>query len=221
MRGPVSYCGPLPPGDPPLRVPPPQRPLSPWQAAALDVLYERPSPAGPPPIALERPRAVYAEGRGPVIQVLPGDLVFAEHLPQVARTAMPAKGPFSNHVVRLPGGRVRSVPPSAGLPTPGGYLHVMWEQAEWRDGTPHEIERSSPRLGLPMPTLVLRAVPYLRWSDTTIHTQAGTRYRLVLQNDDPTSAHAMHLHMTSGHGHGGGGHGGAQGGDGQQGECVR
>ncbi|MEW5930512.1 MAG: multicopper oxidase domain-containing protein, partial [Gemmatimonadota bacterium] len=314
-------------------------PLQAWQAAALDVLYERPSPPGPPPVPLLRPRAVYARGRGPVIQVLPGDLVFAGHLPPTVRTALPAKGPFSNRVVRLPRGEVRFVafdrtlndtrtsadsmeieveftgrdgarwrilqsalaplspdpvgepwfggvvtdttlhgesgratpaepwlvcamcswgwadvwrnkkkvasavplhvmlssdvrddargfayacydcrerpvrevhvivPPSALLPTPGGFLHVMWEDAEWRGGTPAEVARTAPKLGTEMPTVTLRAVPYLQWSDTAIHLEAGKRYRLVLHNDDPSSAHAMHLHMTPGHGHGHGGEG--------------
>src|SRR5690606_13719063 len=32
------------------------------------------------------------------------------------------------------------VAPSAHLPSEGGFLHVMWEDAQWNIGTPEEIE---------------------------------------------------------------------------------
>lgn len=336
------YRGALPPGDPP----PDPRVHDPQVAAALDVLYQRPSPDGPPPVPAT-PRAVYAVGRGPVIQALPGPMPFAEHLPAIARTAMPAQGPYSNTVRRLSGGDIRFagfdltrndtqlsrdsfavhaeftdaqgahwrvegtrvaplsmdpagdpwyggvvvdttlhgqtgrntpaepavtcamcawawadvykngrrvqssallhvmltsdvrddangfryacydctdrpvreihliLPPSNYLPAPGGFLHVMWENAEIVRGSPGEVAARAPRLQEPAQDLVINAVEYLDWDRTEVRLRAGQTYRLILNNRDASAHHAFHLH-SGGHGHGeesrgGHGHGGGHG----------
>jgi uncharacterized cupredoxin-like copper-binding protein len=86
-----------------------QKPLAPWVREALDVLYERPSPRGPEPIPVTPSKAIFFEGAGPVIQVLPGRAAFGEKLPPHIRTAMPEEGPYSNSVARLPRGSIRGV----------------------------------------------------------------------------------------------------------------
>lgn len=332
----VPYEGAFGPSDPPgAPMSPMQKPLEPWVTAALDVWYERPSPKGPPPIPLAQPKALYFEGKGPVIQVLPGPPAFPEKIPKRLQTVFPEKVPFSNNVKRLPSGTFRAVsfdntlndtklssdsmaveiaftdfngdewrieqvvlapispnpvlepwfggvvidtlyhghtgngtpaeplvrcmncswgwadvykndrrvassallhimltskvragpeknfayqcyecadkpvqevhiivPPSAYLPSPGGFLHVMWEDAEWRRGTPAEIARTAPSLGENVPTIHLRAAPYLTWSQKEIPVKAGQKYRLLVTNDDPSSFHQFSLHShPEGEGH--------------------
>ena len=104
----VPYEGALPPGDPPRTpLPPTQRPLEPWVHAALDAHYERPAPRGREPIPLRPAKAIYVEGRSPVIQAMPGPAVFNDRVPQHLQTAMPREGPYSNAVRRLPRGTIR------------------------------------------------------------------------------------------------------------------
>lgn len=326
----AAYRGALPPADP-QQLPP--APLGTGVEAALDVLYERPSPEGPPPIPVAAPKALYAEGRGPVLQVLPGELVYAEHVPQRVRVAAPKKGPFSNNVVQLSRGDIRFIgfdrtvndtnlsqdslelqatftdkqgarwrvemtrmaplspdpakdpwyggvaidttlhgetgrntplepkvqgalagwgwgdvykndkrvgsgvlvhvmltsdtrdrsrnwayagydvterpvtqihliiPPSAYLPSPGGFLHLMWQNSEVTRGTPEQVMANAPSIGPNLPTVVINAVPYLKWSQEEVRLEPGKKYRLLLNNNDPTVWHAFHLH--------GGGHGGS------------
>ena len=86
------------------------------------------------------------------------------------------------------------IPPMFYLPAPGGFLHVMWESADVRRGTPREIARAAPRLGQKLPTIELVAAPYLRWDKEQIHVKAGQKYRLVVHNEDPTSVHQFSLH---------------------------
>lgn len=93
------------------------------------------------------------------------------------------------------------VPPSVGLPTPGGFLHVMWENAEWSEGTPEEIAAAAPRLGIDLPTLRLEAVEYLKWSASEIRVAAGQPFRLVLDNHDPSSFHAFMISTPQGEVH--------------------
>lgn len=320
---PIPFSESLPPDDPPPPAAPPPRPLSPWDHEALDVLYERPSPMGPTPIARDPAAAIMIEGRDPVIQVLPGPTVFADSVPREMRVAMPPETPFSNTVVQLPRGQIRIVafdrtvndsklsqdslaldaaftdsdgndwrvvvmriaplspdpvtdpwaggvvidslwhgqtmrgspafplinhmlgawgwadvwkngnkvgssvllhlmltndtrddqqgfrwtcydctgrpvrqihlmlPPQNNLPAPGGFLHVMWENSEWRRGTPDQIAARAPALGPNLPPLMLLAIPYLRWSDTNIAMQVGQTVRLSIINMDPSSFHAL------------------------------
>lgn len=334
----IPYEGALGPADPPMRVPQPQKPLERWVRQALDVLYERPSPKGPPPIALDQPRAIYVVGGGPIVQALPGPAVFPDSIPMRVRTAMPDSVPFSNRTERLAGGTIRvvafdrtlndtkvtsdsmaielsftdadgaewrieqvtlapmspnpvaepwfgglaidtlyhgttgngtpAVPtvtcamcswgwadvykngkrvassaplhvmvtsdtrgddfsyacydctarpvrevhivvaPSAHLPSPGGFLHVMWESADIRRGTPEQIRAAAPRLAQDVPTIELAAAPYLRWDKTEIRVRAGQKYRLIVHNEDPSSFHQFSLHaepMSAGHHAGTGG----------------
>lgn len=94
------------------------------------------------------------------------------------------------------------VPPSAYLPSPGGYLHVMWENSEWFEGTPDEVIARAPKLGEDVPTIELSAAPYLTWDKKEIRVRAGQTYRLVVHNNDPSSFHQFHLHPhPSGEGH--------------------
>jgi hypothetical protein len=333
----VPFEGPIGPSDPPqVPLPPNQQPLDPWVKASLDVLYERPSPQGPEPIPVARPKAVYAVGGSPIDQALPGPTAFAEHVPDFVKTAMPPSTPFSNNMVVLPRGsfrmvafdytmndtklsrdslvveasftdsegaewRVESVapakmspnpvsdpwaggvvidslwhgetgraspafplinhkvglwawadvykndqrvassalihvmltnntrrptdwhytcydctrnpvqqihlmvPPAAYLPSPGGFLHVMWENSTFIEGTPEEVIARAPRLGKQVPTIELSAVPYLRWDKQEIRVEAGQEYRLIVHNQDPSSFHQFHLHSrpSGGHAHGG------------------
>ncbi|MDQ6925788.1 MAG: multicopper oxidase domain-containing protein, partial [Candidatus Eremiobacteraeota bacterium] len=104
------------------------------------------------------------------------------------------------------------------LPTPGGFLHVMWQDAEIRRGTPEQVAATAPALGLGLPDVVIDAVPYLRWSKDTVRVRTGQRYRVILNNTDPVSWHAWHFHgkvAAGGHGEGdegGGDEGGSKGG---------
>lgn len=325
----VPYRGALPPSDP-AQMPPP--PLGTGVQAALNALYQRPTPEGPPPIAVPVPKAVYARGKGPIVQVLPGPTTYADKAPPMAQTAMPPKSPFTNHVVRLSRGdiqffavdrtvndtkasadsfavratftdhagarwRIQStaiaplspdpvhdpwyggvvvdttlhgstgrntplepqvqcamcswawadvykndkrvgssvllhvmltsdvrddskgfqyacydctknpvreihiiMPPQDFLPSPGGFLHLMWENAEIQRGTPEQVAARAPKLQEELPVITLDAVPYLNWSQKEIHVKAGQRYQLVMFNSDPTVWHMFHLHAPAGAG---------------------
>ena len=328
----VPYEGSFGPTAPPMPASAMQKPLEPWVKAALDVWYQRPSPKGPPPIALASPKAIYVVGRNPVIQVLPGAPAFPDKIPSRLQTVMPEKVPYSNNVKRLRRGTIRLValdrtlndtktssdsmaieasftdaegaewrieqvmlapispnpvaepwfgglaidtlyhgetgngtpaeplvncamcswgwadiykngkrvassallhimvtsdtrgrnfayqcydctknpvrevhlivPPMFHLPSPGGFLHVMWENAEVRRGTPERIQAIAPRLGEDIPTIELAAAPYLTWDRKEIRVKAGQKYRLVVHNQDPSSFHQFHLHSEpSGAGH--------------------
>lgn len=97
------------------------------------------------------------------------------------------------------------VAPSAALPSPGGFLHVMWENAEIRRGTPEQIAAIAPKLSEDVPTIELTAVPHLRWDKEEIRVKAGQKYRLLVHNMDPVSFHQFRLHSTpAGKGHHGG-----------------
>ncbi|MEX2495247.1 MAG: hypothetical protein WD448_04110 [Woeseia sp.] len=309
----------------------PERPLSPGQTplepavkAALDVLYQRPSPKGPKPILLKEPQGIVIEGGGALVQVLPGPPAFPEKIPKRLKTVSPQHIPFSNNVQELRRGTFRAVaydrtandtklsedsmeveitftdhagdkwrieqamltplspnpiaepwfggvaidtayhgstangtpavpqvrcmlcswgwadiykngkrvassaplhvmltsdtrgedftyscyecaeqpvrevhvvvPPSAYLPSPGGFLHVMWEDAKWTRGSPNEIESSAPDLQPEVPTIELKAAPHLRWDKKEIRVKAGQKYRLVVHNEDPSSFHQFKLH---------------------------
>ncbi len=326
-----------PPNPPDAPLPAMQKPLNPWVKEVLRVWYQRPSPTGPEPIPLANPKAIYVEGKGPVIQILPGPPVFPDKMPERLKVVFPEKIPFSNNVKPLPRGEVRLVavdrtlndtkitrdsmaieatftdaegaewrieqvtlapispnpvlepwfgglaidtlyhgdtgngtpavpkvncamcswgwadiykndkrvassallhvmvtsdardnsngfkyygydvsdrpvrevhlvvPPSAYLPSPGGYLHIMWENAEVKRGTPQQIAAMAPELAEEIPTIELSAVPYLKWDKTEIPVQAGKKYRLIVHNNDPSSFHQFSLHSTpeSGEHHGG------------------
>jgi uncharacterized cupredoxin-like copper-binding protein len=84
--------------------------------------------------------------------------------------------------------------PSAYLPAPGGFLHVMWENSEWVEGSPEEIMAKAPKLGKDVPTIELAAAPYLRWNKEEIRVKAGQEYRLIVHNQDPSSFHQFYLH---------------------------
>lgn len=321
----IPYEGAFGPSDPPRPpLPPGQTPLDPWVVAALDVWWERPSPRGPEPIPVDEPKAIRIEGRGPVIQALPGPTPFPDMIPERLRTVYPERIPYSNRVERLPRGEIRIVafdntyndtklsddsmaveieftdfrgdewrieqvvlapissnpiaepwfgglvidtlyhghtgngtpaeplvrcmmcswgwadvykngvrvassallhvmltsdvrgddfeyacydcaerpvrevhvivPPMFYLPAPGGFLHIMWENAEWERGPPERIAARAPELGEDVPTIRLRAAPYLRWSPEEIRVEAGRKYRLLVTNDDPSSFHQFRLH---------------------------
>lgn len=322
----VPYSGAVGRADPiDVPLPPGQTPLAPWTQAALDVWWERPSPTGPEPIPVERPRAVYARGGDVIDQALPGPAVYIDHLPQFMQVPMPPMTPFSNHIVLLEEGefemvvfdytkndtklsrdslevraefvdsaghrwRVESVapakmapnpvldpwaggvvvdslwhgetgratplfplinhkvglwawadiykddkrvassalihvmltnntrdptnwhyqcydctgnpvqqihlmiPPSNYLPAPGGYLHVMWENSTFIEGTPEEVMAQAPDLARQVPTIELNAVPYLAWDKTEIPVEVGQTYRLIVHNNDPSSFHQFSLH---------------------------
>jgi hypothetical protein len=328
----VPYEGALPPSDAPL--PPTQQPVSPAVEAALDVLWQRPSPMGPEPVPVDEPKAIYVVGEGPVIQALPGPSPFPDRIPEYLRSVLPENVPYSNNVERLSGGTIRLVafdrtandtklssdsmaveiaftdaegaawrieqaalaplssnpiaepwfgglvidtlyhgdtgngtplepkvdcamcswgwadvykddarvassvllhlmvtsdtrgddfeyacydctdrpvrqvhvvvPPREYLPSPGGFLHVMWQDAEIMRGTPDEIAAVAPDLGEDVPTIELSAVPYLKWDREEIRVEAGRKYRLLVHNNDPSSLHQIriHPHPESG-GHGG------------------
>jgi hypothetical protein len=88
--------------------------------------------------------------------------------------------------------------PDANLPTPGGFLHVMFENAEVVRGTPDEVAARAPALGPNLPSLMLLAVPHIRWSDTEITMQVGQPVRVSLRNMDPASNHAFMVRTPEG-----------------------
>ncbi|MFN2433388.1 MAG: hypothetical protein ABR599_11355 [Gemmatimonadota bacterium] len=90
------------------------------------------------------------------------------------------------------------VDPSANLPAPGGYLHVMFENAEFTRGTPDEIAEQAEGQFPSWTDVTLNAVPALRWSDTKIDLPAGKTVRLILNNMDPSSFHAFKLRSPEG-----------------------
>jgi hypothetical protein len=327
----VPYSGAFGPSDPP--IPPVHRiqlpeALSSAERGTLDVWYERPSPTGPAPIPVDPPKAVYAVGKGPVVQILPGPAVFPDKIPKQFKIAYPKDIPYSNNTRVLPRGEIRfmavdrtandtklsldtmqveisltdhegndwrieqvalapisskvvpepwyggvaiDVPfhghsgvaspalplircmmcsygwadvykngervassavlhimlstdtrdddnnfayssydstanpirqihvdlhPLNHLPSPGGFLHVTWENAEWQVGTPEEIAAIAPKIGEgpEIPTITLAAVPHLKWDQQEIHLKAGQKYRLLVQNNDPVSFHQFHFH---------------------------
>ena len=100
------------------------------------------------------------------------------------------------------------IDPSAHLPTPGGFLHVMWENADVRRGAPDQIARVAPRLAQDVPTIELAAAPYLRWDKSEIRLRTGQKYRLLVHNMDPSSFHQIHVHGTPSEA---GQHGGGEG----------
>jgi uncharacterized cupredoxin-like copper-binding protein len=327
----VPYSGAFGPSDPPI---PPvyglQLPeaLSSAERGTLDVWYERPVPKGPAPIPVKEPKAIYAVGKGPVVQILPGPPPFPEQIPDQVKTALPKNGPYSNNTRLLPRGEIRFVAvdrtandtklsldsmqieisltdhegndwrveqvslapisdknvaepwfggvaidtpfhghsghaspalplitcmmcsygwadvykngervassallhimlssdtrdddnnfayysydttknpirqihvdlhPMNHLPSPGGFLHVTWENAEWQLGTPEEIQAIAPKIGNEpdIPTINLSAVSHLRWDQQEIHLKAGQKYRLLVHNEDPISFHQFHVH---------------------------
>ena len=329
----VPYEGAFGSPDPPKPpLPPTQKPVDPTVAAALDVLWQRPSPTGPPPVPVPQPTAIRIEGKGPVIQVLPGPPAFPEKIPTRLQTVFPGKVPFSNNVKELSKGTFRAVaidntandtklskdsmeveiaftdaegdewrieqvtlaplspnpiaepwyggvvigtryhgqtgngtpaeplvhcelcswgwsdiykngtrvassallhimltsdvrgedftymcydcasnpvrevhvivPPAAYLPAPGGFLHIMWENAEWERGSPAVMKEAMAKLDQNVPTIELSAVPHLRWDQKEIRIQAGQKYRLLVHNNDPISFHQFSLHaMPAGAGH--------------------
>jgi uncharacterized cupredoxin-like copper-binding protein len=97
------------------------------------------------------------------------------------------------------------VPPSTYLPSPGGFLHVMWENASWERGSPDQIAQLAPDLEREqedIPTIELSAKPYLAWDKQEIHVETGKKYRLLVHNNDPSSFHQFHLHShPEGEGH--------------------
>lgn len=99
------------------------------------------------------------------------------------------------------------VAPSAHLPAPGGFLHVMWENATVRRGDPSTITAAAPIIGQAVPTIELAAAPYLKWDKSEIRLRTGQRYRLLVHNMDPSSFHQIHVHSTPSQA---GGHGGEQ-----------
>jgi uncharacterized cupredoxin-like copper-binding protein len=327
----VPYSGAFGPSDPPI---PPvyglQLPeaLSSAERGTFDLWYERPVPKGPAPIPVEEPKAVYAVGKGPVVQILPGPAVFPDKIPEQLKIAYAKDIPYSNNTRVLPRGEIRFVAvdrtandtklsldtlqieisltdhegndwyieqvslapisdknalepwlggvaidtpfhghsglaspalplircmmcsygwadvykngervassallhvmlstdtrdddnnfayysydttqnpirqihidlhPMNHLPSPGGFLHVTWENAEWQLGTPEEIQAVAPKIGHgpEIPTINLAAVPHLRWDQQEIHLKAGQKYRLLVTNDDPVSFHQFHVH---------------------------
>ncbi|MCW8193656.1 multicopper oxidase domain-containing protein [Proteobacteria bacterium 005FR1] len=91
------------------------------------------------------------------------------------------------------------VPPSAYLPSPGGFLHIMWEDSSWERGSPEQIASLVPQgLEEQVPTIELSAVPYLAWDKAEIPVEAGKKYRLIVHNNDPSSFHQFHLHSHPG-----------------------
>lgn len=324
----IPYDGAFGPATPPDRAPASQKPLDGWVKQTLVALYQRPAPDGPAAIPLATPRALYAVGKSPVIQVLPGPAVFPEKVPEHIRKTLPPKLPFSNNVKRIRDGEIRIVAfdrtlndtklskdslaatisftdaqgskwrieqamlapvspnpvsepwfggvaidtlyhgqtgngtpaeplvrcelcswgwadvykdgkrvassaplhlmvtsrvrddrhgfryacydcsanpvsevhvivhPSAYLPSPGGFLHIMWENVEVHRGSPEQIERMAPKLAQNVPTIELSAVPYLKWDKKEIHVTTGQKYRLLVHNTDPSSFHQFRLHDT-------------------------
>jgi plastocyanin len=99
------------------------------------------------------------------------------------------------------------VMPEANLPVPGGFLHVMWENAEWSSGTPEEVGAEDriatleSEFGLDIETVELNAVAHLAWSEHEINVEVGKPIRLVLRNHDPISGHAFMMDTPEGHVH--------------------
>lgn len=106
---PIPVVGPLPPGSPPPSLAPPPRPLPPTDMQSLAVLYSRPSPMGPPPVAVAPARAIYVVGKAPLFRQKVGPIVYADHVPPPLRTAMNGMDMFSDDNVVLPRGEVRFV----------------------------------------------------------------------------------------------------------------
>jgi hypothetical protein len=82
------------------------------------------------------------------------------------------------------------------LPSPGGFLHLTWENSEWKVGTPEEIKAIAPKMAKDLPTIEISAVPHLRWDRQEIHLKAGQKYRLLVHNSDPASFHQFRYHPT-------------------------
>jgi hypothetical protein len=82
--------------------------------------------------------------------------------------------------------------PQSNLPTEDGGLHVMWQNSTYQQGSPDEIARSTPPIAGPgVPSLLINAVPNIRWSNTEISVPVGQPVRLILTNLDPASNHAF------------------------------
>ncbi len=82
--------------------------------------------------------------------------------------------------------------PQSNLPSEDGGLHVMWQNSTYKQGTPEEIARTTPPIAGPgAATVLLNAVPTIRWSNTEIHVPTGKPIRLVMTNLDPASYHAF------------------------------
>lgn len=93
----ILYEGALPPGDPPM----PPHVSHAKAGGALGVggagrVVGTTSPRGPEPIPLAQPKAIYFEGRGPVVQVLHGPTAFPGKIPQFLQTPAPKQIPYSN-----------------------------------------------------------------------------------------------------------------------------
>lgn len=93
------------------------------------------------------------------------------------------------------------VPPRTGLPSKGGFLHLMWQNAQIQRGTPQQILAKPVARAAQMPTIKLSAVPYLKWGEPVLRVQAGQRVRLELTNNDPSSVHAFMMDTPEGHIH--------------------
>lgn len=327
---PIPFKEALKPDDPPKSPVPPPRPLSPPVMQALDVLYDRPSPMGPRPVARKPAAGIYVIGRGPIVAARPGPTVFANKVPRELAVAGGPESMFSNNMVVFPRGDVRFVSfdrtvndtkmsqdsmefaasftdeegndwrivqfrlatlspdpvmdpwyggvaidttehgqtmrghpaqpealcamcswgwadvwkngakvassallhvmvtndvrddangfryacydckkqpmreihvvimPEANLPTPGGFLHVMWENSEITRGSPDEIGKKAAGQFTTFPTVQLDAMLGLRWSRTELEVPPGQRVRLVLNNMDPASFHAFKIHSPEG-----------------------
>ena len=90
-----------------------------------------------------------------------------------------------------PIGEIHMVVTEANLPTPGGFLHVMWHESEFARPTPEAMVANPPVRQPDFRTVTLDAVSHLQWSDTVIELTAGQPVRLVLNNMDPASFHGF------------------------------
>lgn len=79
----------------------------------------------------------------------------------------------------------------ANLPTPGGFLHVMWSDSDVTRGTAAQISANPVVKDDNLPTLTLNAVPTIRWSNPELKVKAGQRVKLILNNMDPSSFHGF------------------------------
>lgn len=84
--------------------------------------------------------------------------------------------------------------PQSNLSTGCGGLHVMWQNSTWMQGTSEEIMSTTPPVAGPgVGTVVLNAVPTLKWSDTEIRISAGVPVRFLMTNLDLQSYHAFEI----------------------------
>jgi uncharacterized cupredoxin-like copper-binding protein len=176
----------------------------PWYGGvATDLLYHGASGKGTPAEPLVK-AALIAWGWGDVWKN--GEKAASSaliHVMVTSKTRNEADGYkyYGYDSTKNPVSEIHLLIPSGVEGAKGGFLHVVWENADIERGTPQKIAARAAQIDPSMPTIRLSAVPFLTWSKPEITVEVGQKVRLILDNEDPISFHAFMIDTPEGHVH--------------------